>query len=996
MPKDYQIDPRKNFVPRFLPWLLGGVMFVVYGLTLNHWVSLQNLAQVAAVSGWTWQPQLLAPLTFLVTLPFRCLPTAHVPMALNVFSAFCAAATLAVLARSVAILPHDRTEMERTRERTDFSFLTGWAAWAPPMVAVIFAGLQLGFWEHATSFASETIGTASLGAESFDLLWFAVILWQLLEYRLDEAEWRLYLASFLFCAGITENWAMVGFIPLFLTVLIWLRRLDFFNLSFLTGMMVSGLAGLLFFLLLPLVAKFSAFYPVTIWDVLKPNWQVDWWLIKMVESPPARHALALMSLTSLLPAFVMSIRWSATFGDSSRLGATLVNYLMHAVNTILFGVLLWAAFDPPFSAAQLVQAVMPGAPALTLYYVAALCIGYYCGYVLLIFGKAPVPTRRNPRPDTALPKPLVWLCPVIVGVTLAGTVVAAGLLIYKNAPIVRAMNGDSLSKYAQFTTQTLPRGGAILLCDSDDSVIDQPTRALLIRAELVREGRAQDFPVVDSQSLNWAPYHKYLHQRFPKSWPPTLATNNAAGLNALQIFVLLNQLSRSNTLCYLNPSFGYYFEQFYLEPHGLIYTLKPYAKDELLPPPADTNLLAENESFWTQVLESSRPAIEQAQHPPDYNQMTGALGWGMKHLHVTSEPDPNALFAGAIYSRGLNYLGVQVQRNGDLAKAASLFADAQELNTNNVVATINLDFNKLLRAGAPTPVNPGEVSPDRFGKARSWNEVMGDNGPFDQTSFCFVYGSGLMQQAPPLMHQAAVYFNRVYQLAPDNLAARLYLAQIYILGRLPENAMAYLREPLAQPARFALTDYNSTELNVLAACVYFQKGKDAEGAALLEKEIARHPDDETLLMVSAQVFNMRGLYTNALDVINRKLARTPDDPVWLDGKAIVCVQLGNYSEAVTALNRYLEMQTNDPSAYYYRGFANLKSDHLEAAYADFHHLQAVYTNNFQVAYGLGEIAWRHHDTNEAVRNFRIFVANAPTNTVELKSVRERLTQLDRK
>src|SRR5579863_2622019 len=125
MPKDNQTDPGKSFVVRYLPWWLGGVMFVVYAVTLNHWVTLFNLTQVAAVSGWMWQPQIYNLLSFLATLPFRVLPVADVPVAMNLLSAFFAAATLAVLARSVALLPHDRSEVERLREKSDFSFLTG-------------------------------------------------------------------------------------------------------------------------------------------------------------------------------------------------------------------------------------------------------------------------------------------------------------------------------------------------------------------------------------------------------------------------------------------------------------------------------------------------------------------------------------------------------------------------------------------------------------------------------------------------------------------------------------------------------------------------------------------------------------------------------------------------------------------------------------------------------------------------------------------------------
>jgi hypothetical protein len=58
-------------------------------------------------------------------------------------------------------------------------------------------------------------------------------------------------------------------------------------------------------------------------------------------------------------------------------------------------------------------------------------------------------------------------------------------------------------------------------------------------------------------------------------------------------------------------------------------------------------------------------------------------------------------------------------------------------------------------------------------------------------------------------------------------------------------------------------------------------------------------------------------------------------------------------------------------------------------------LQQAHTNAFQIAYGLGEIAWRQHETNEAVRNYEIYLANASTNSGESKTVRERLDSLKR-
>ena len=986
MPKENQTDPLRNFVPRLLPWLLGGIMLVVYWLTLNHWVTLFNLTQVASAAGWTWQSWLLSPILLAVTLPFRYLPAGWIPVAMSLFASLCAAATLAILARSVAILPHDRTDLERMREHSDFSFLTGWLAWVPPITAVVYVGFHLGFWENATSFSGEI----------FELLWFAFILWQLLEYRLDEREGRLFLAAALYGAGMVENWALVGFFPLFLTMIIWMRRLSFFNGYFLLRMTAGGVAGILSLLLvlIPLAGRFSGTVPVGFFDAILVNWHATCQAIELVRISEVRHCLAVISLTSFLPALAMSIRWSATFGDSSRIGTTLVNYCMHFVNFIFLGILAWVAFDPPISPVQVLSGIGSHGSALTIYYISAVCLGYYSGYFLLVFGKSAIPTRRNNRPEPVLPKGLLWLCPLILTVVLASLAIGAGLLIYKNTRTVLAANDDSLQKFARFTAQQLPPGGAILLSDSDSSSSrDVPFRAYAVQSELARDGRWRKYPVVDTSALQYPQYHRYLHQHFPDIWPAFFATNGSVNVPPLRILSLLDRLSQSNQLCYLNPSFGYFFELFYQEPHGLIYTLKSLPTNSLLPPRLSPQLIADNDAFWQQVIQSGAPAVRTAVHPPDLAREKSLIGWFMAHLHVKPEGNPTALAVGEYYSKSLDALGVQVQRAGDLKKAATYFNAAQELNTNNVVAALNLEFNKNLRLGTPTTVDLSRVAADQFGKYTSWNEVIGANGPFDETSFCFGVGCWMLQGR--LTRQAAVEFDRVRELAPNNLAARLFLGQIYLVNHNPDLALEALHDPMTHPFRFALTDFNSTELNELVASIYFAKRQNAEGVALLETEMSRHPDDEQLLLVAARTFNVLGLHTNALNVINRKLSHTPNDPDWLFGKGMASLQAGANDEAVTVLSKYLETRTN-PAALYDRGLAYFRGGHLDESRADFLRLQNTHTNNPQLAFCLGEIAWRQHQTNEVIRNYRIFLTTTSTNGADHKMVSQRMTDLGAK
>jgi tetratricopeptide (TPR) repeat protein len=975
MANETRTDPRNNFVPRILPWLLAAAAFVVYGLTLNHWVSLLNLQAVARLSGWAWQPEVYNPVFFFFSYPFHWLPVAKIPAALNLFSAACAALTLGLLARSVALLPHDRTDIQRAREQSDFSFLTIWSAWLPPVFAVVVCGLQMTFWEQATNCTGEM----------FELLLFAFVIWSLLEYRLDGREGRLFLAAAVYGAGMAENWAMIGFLPLFAGAVIWIRGLSFFNLRFIKWMLLCGLAGMLFYLLLPLVAMTAHDGPVTFWEAFKLNVAAQWDVVKLFfVEPGVRKELLLLSPASLLPVFVMAIRWRSAFGDNSKMGLALASFMFHVIHAILLFICVWAAFDSPFSARHLGF----GLPFLTFYYLGALGVGYFSGYFLLVFGTAPavqVPKRKSSRRKG--PDPIQSLNRVITaGVWLFAAVAMAGLA-YKNIPQIRDTNDDTLKKYAALVEENLPRTGGILL--SDDL-----RRSDLVRAALARDGRAREFMVVDTRFLPAPAYHRFLHKTFPQKWPDTVSPAEATnGVSPLHLINLLAMLAKTNELYYLHPSFGYYFEQFCLEPHGLVYKLNTLPGDTLRPPLPDKNLIAANEAFWAQAEQIAFAPIIQTVTPPDPLAPQSLGEKLLKLFHVAREPNPNADVVGPFYSRSLDFWGVQVQRAGYLTNAAAHFDMAQKLNPDNVVAAINLEFNQSLQAGRTVPIDLAKATTDHFGKYNSWNAVLNENGPFDEPSFTFKNGVVLMSGG--LMRQAVAPFERVRQLAPDYLPARLWLAQAYLAARLPDRALDALREPLEQPGRFSLTETNATEFNLLTAAAYFQQNDNARGVMLVENEIARQPTNEILAVTAAQIYLKRGLFTNALVLIDRKLKAAPDDPTWLFGKGYAAIQIKDYDVAIATLTHLLTIQSTNNEALFNRAVANLQSGRLDDARADYEKLAATYTNSFQIAYGLGEIAFRKHETNEAVKNYELYLKTANPHTAEATNIIERLKSLKR-
>jgi hypothetical protein len=165
------------------PWLVVLGALVLYGATLNHWVTLRSLQVVSKVTGWDWHPmasswrrETIEPLFLVVTYPFRLLPGVWQPFCLNAFTAVCAALTLGLLAQSVRMLPHDRTRDQRQREGGEFGLLSIRPAFLPPLFAVLMLGFQLTFWLNAVSATQEML----------DLLVFSFLIYCVLRYRISQ------------------------------------------------------------------------------------------------------------------------------------------------------------------------------------------------------------------------------------------------------------------------------------------------------------------------------------------------------------------------------------------------------------------------------------------------------------------------------------------------------------------------------------------------------------------------------------------------------------------------------------------------------------------------------------------------------------------------------------------------------------------------------------------------------------------------------------------
>src|SRR5262249_54543709 len=143
---------------------------------------------------------------------------------LNLLTAACAALVLTLLARSVLLLGTVGSPSWAGHSRPTNSDEVGrgvptaprFATFAPALLPVTSCGLQLSFWEHATAFSGEML----------DLLIFAYIIRCLFEFRNDRESW-LFRSAFIYSAGMANNWAMIGYFPLYVVAVLSVKNFGF-------------------------------------------------------------------------------------------------------------------------------------------------------------------------------------------------------------------------------------------------------------------------------------------------------------------------------------------------------------------------------------------------------------------------------------------------------------------------------------------------------------------------------------------------------------------------------------------------------------------------------------------------------------------------------------------------------------------------------------------------------------------------------------------------
>jgi tetratricopeptide (TPR) repeat protein len=937
------------FVQKHLPLILGAAALLFYGITLTHWVTFKSIGNIARVAGWDWRPTFVQPLYFLLTLPIRWLPGSLQIVGANLFSAVCGSLSLALLARCVAIFPHDRTRDQRGMERSEFSFLSIPLAWLPVIFAVLACGLQLTFWENAITATPEAL----------DLLIFAFVVRCVLEYRIVQKRSWLYKAALVYGLGITNNFAMIAFFPAFVIALAWIGGRQLWNARLLGRLALLGLAGLSLYLLLPLYQSTAGLEGLGFLDMLRFNLGNQ----KNFVLHYPKFVIFLVSLTSVLPVLFIGIKWPASFGDINAMGNALTNLMMHVIHAVFLLACLYVTFDPSFSPRKLVNETMSFLP---LYFLGALSIGYYSGYFLLVFKGTTGP--KTWQKQRGLRKALNY---AVAGLVCIAFVATPAALAYRNYPKIKLTCGKELSQFGELALQSLgTRGGVVL---SDD-----PFRLYSLFAALGSKGMVDKYVLVETASLPHKFYQQHLRKQYGPGWPELPSALKAADqVDPSTLVQTLQQLSKNKDIYYLHPSFGYYFENFYLKPQKLVFQLRPYPEGSVIPPAFTASEIQESFAFWKGISDEQLKPLRHVD--------------GLKRKRNKDAYTP-ANDLGWFYARSLDFIGVELQRAGDKEKAGEIFALAKEFDPQNGIAMINYDFNRSLIAGKP---EIGKYSEEATKLLTAYNgnmdAMLGRCGPMDEPALCALIAQ--IFEKGQNYKQAAQFLSRFTAFQPEDMTAKISMVRLYVRARQSELALNMIADLRSKSA--SLTEENKAELTQYEAWAYAGRQDLNQAEKILQGALVQFPKSaEQLNNTMVEIYLGAGKLTNAFTILQSQITAQPENVNPMINFAALKIRNREFADAIEMTDRILKLQPQNTFALMNRAIACLETDRLDDAEKAYRQLLLILeTPPYSIYYGLGEINYRKKNKNEAIKNFEKYLMMIAAKSPEAKIVKDRIKNL---
>ena len=961
-----------------LPAAIMVTAFLAYLFTLPPRATVASTDLLLRVCGWDWRPMLQQPLLSFFELPLHLLPLAWRPLALNVGNTLLAAGVLGLLARAVQLWPADRSPDLRSWQPERLGPVTaGRLAWLAPLIAALALGLTMNFWRQAT-------------AATGDMISMLIVAWSvcaLLEFWHDRQLkwlWRMALA---YGAGMANDWVLLGLLPFLLAVIasilgwralleqlartiepLLYRKKSGYNKMMSDArrpdwrpvlLVVFGLeAGLLLLLLLPVIYWLTGELGLSFFQCLKPvlKWYKggltsEWNLLTSDVKG------ATLALSSLLPLFLISIRWQDETASVYTLSYRITNHLywlIHVlVGTLSAWVLLGAIIGP--------SCLVPDQSFLPHYFLSALALGYCLSYLVrrLLGQSLPVAVNRWTPVGRAVRAALLVLLVALAGADLFA-------MANRNGPLIRLVNRTLPEDFQRWVLGGLPSGPKVILADD-------PRVLTLARALLLGTPDHADTLFLDTTFMNLVDYHRHQMAGYPPRWRASFerATQHERVRPALQDR-MLQDLAADRPVYSLQPGAFYAFDSLQLQNQGFRYAVTRWPTNAVTPPPA---LPADpvRAEFERELLPRLTNAVD------NYLFSAKKLSGG-KLTRLAQLPPPHdytAVFFARYYARAMDAAGVALQRAGRWPEAEDVFINALNLDPFNTSARLNEDYNRRHRAGETAPDPTADPTQLDLGTYHSLQEELRACGPIDDPLYLASYGDKAAKAG--FVFQAMDAYNRVLALDPSNWESRLWLASLQVKAGQPADAvrmLAQIRRQLADNGWLPRFAQNLDELEAEADLLLH---KNTEAIAILERIINADPDNSRLTTEMVQTLWRTGLKAEALTLLDRLIQANPGRAHLPALRGLMWLQLGRTADSERDFSRALQLDPGNDIYRYRRGALLVQLHRYDEARQDFQTMLQHSSDAFPAHYALAQIALAQTNSPVARQELEAYLHQAETN-----------------
>jgi tetratricopeptide (TPR) repeat protein len=921
-----------------LPWIIAAVALVIYLITVSRWVTVQSLTVSAQVGGWDDNLPANSPLLYLVSRPLILLPSSILPLAGNLFTVLLASATLWTLSRCIQLLPQDRTHPQRIRGYADGRPLRTGLFWVPPVIGCALFGLQVTPWEHATSFSGEMLNA----------LVFGTAVRALLEYRNNKNERWLDLMALLVGIGVTNNWGMIGFVPMFAGATLWIGGWENVKVKRVIRLLGIGCAGLVLYLVTPIVGTGRGGLPDSfgraLWAVIVT--QKDF----VVGIPKGRFLM--LAAVMILPLGAAGIRWSSPRGSGLERMASFGALTLLQLSWL--GGNIWMAFDGFFSPRALISTdgSYGALPLLTYHFCAALAVGYIAGY-FVVLGTI-TPDRQWSRADMAgglVHRVFAWL-------VIAGSAILPAALAVQNWKSIQIQNGPILSELAVNLLAPLPKTPAVVV--TDDSLLHA-----LLDAQIRRTPGAPTHLLIQTRRAPEARYRKHLFDVHGRDWPDLKNMVDLQENIGGAFLGLLTKAASSNAAFTLNPSTTFLNEPNYLVPAGAIYAFRPYQPGQIATPLISDTEAAAVTAYWSGQKEV------------------------LDHVAV-GIADKKALaprYAASFWGRTANTQGVRLQQGGRLDMASQLFAIARKIDPQNPSVLVNTAVNDLLRQRKPIDASVRR-SIETLGVG-----IIEEFGAIDEPRFLEQLGSATLELGDPLVRASANAFLRARTLDPLSLDAALGYARACVSANEPKFALEAHAQAAALANRLKPTQAQRSQLFRVEATARMRSNDLPTAEQILLRATEEMPEDIPVLDLLSYVYSQMDKPENSLPYIERLIKLKPDDEALLQRRGFLSIQLGKTDEAIADFDRILSRHPDDLDALMNRGTCQLAAKRSDKAAADFESVLRRVPGAVDAQVGLAEVALQKKDKPGSIRQFEKVIASVAAGTSLHKKLTNRLAAI---